>query len=68
MNNYKTLSTLTLNGTRITLLEFASGKDLENSENHFILKTVTRHKPTIQEFEDKELAKDAYLSLVKSLQ
>ena len=66
--NYKTLSTITLSGTRITLLELASGGFLEKSENHFILKTVKNHKPKIVEFEDSELAKAAYLNLVKELQ
>jgi len=66
--NYKTLSTITLRGRRITLLELASGQNLETSENHFILKTVHNHKPSIVEFEDGKLAKTAYLDLVKYLQ
>jgi len=66
--NYKTLSTITLRGRRITLLELASGQNLETSENHFIIKTVHNHKPSIVEFFEAEGAKNAYLSLVKELQ
>lgn len=66
--NYKTLSTITLRGRRITLLELASGQNLETSENHFILKTVHNHKPEITEFFDSGEAKIAYLNLVAYFQ